>query len=147
MNYRNWLIGSLIVLLQSCIVQSPTYTSLEQVMSLKTGMSKEKVEEVLGLKPYDLKANTDSTTIFIYVYRVVDRRTISIFTKPMNGRKSVGKYVQLEVTYSKDNKVMGIESCNLCPDNLVTNSKIDFQRIFALVTITLPIILVFIGLK
>jgi hypothetical protein len=147
MSTRIWFIVALITLFSSCIVQSPKYTSLDNVMSLKTGMSKDKVEEVLGIGPYDLKAHTDSTDVLIYIYRVVDRKTLSFYTKPKNGQKSIGKYVQLEVTYSKDNKVLAIESCNLCPDNLVSYSKVDFEKIFMFITVALPVVLVYIGLK
>jgi hypothetical protein len=136
-----------LLFLTSCFVQSPKYTSLEQVMSLQLGMSKLQVEEILAVKPYDLKAKTDSSIVFIYVYRVADRRTLSINTKPANGKESLGKYVQLEIAYSKDEKVISIESCNLCPDNLVNTSKIDFEKVFVFITITLPVLLVYFGLK
>ena len=101
----------------------------------------------MGVKPYDLKAINDTSIVFIYVYRVTDRRTISFYTKPVNGSESIGKYVQLDVGYSKDNKVISIASCDLCPDNLVTTSKIDFERVLLFVTVTLPLTLVYFGLK
>ena len=134
------------LLLTSCIIQSPKYATLPQVMSLQLGMCKEKVEEILGVQPYDLKAFTDTTTVFIYVYRVNDRKTLSFKTKPTNGNKRLGKYVQLMIAYSKENKAITIESCSLCPDNLVIKDKIDFEKIFAFLTVTLPIILIYIGL-
>jgi len=116
-------------------------------MSLHLGMSRSGVEDVLGIKAYDLKAYTDTSTVLIYVYRVIDRKTISFYTKPVNGRKSTGKYVQLEVTFSKDDRVTKIESCNLCTDNLVATSKIDIGKIIAFVTVTLPVLLVYFGLQ
>ena len=136
-----------LLLLTSCIVQSPKYTSLEQVMSLHLGMSKTEVEQALGIKPYDLKAVTDTSTVLIYVYRVIDRKTLSFYTKPVNGRKSTGKYVQLQITYSKEDKVLQMESCNLCPDNLIGRSKIDIEKIIAFITVTLPVLLVYFGLQ
>jgi hypothetical protein len=139
--------GTLIMLLlTSCIVQSPKYTTLPQVMSLQLGMTKERVEELLGIQPYDLKSVTDSSKVFIYVYRVMDRKTLSFFTKPLNGTKKLGKYIQLAIGYSKKNEVISIESCSLCPDNLVTKDKIDFEKIFVFITVTLPVILLYIGL-
>ena len=131
----------------SCIVQSPKYSTLEQVMTLHLGMSKNQVEERLGIKPYNIKAYTDTSIVFIYIYRVNDRKTLSFDTKPVNGKETIGKYVQLEVAYSKEDKMLSIESCNLCPDNLVTTSAIDFGKIFVFITVTLPVILIFIGLK
>ena len=134
------------LLLTSCIIQSPKYATLPHVMSLQLGMCKEEVEEILGIPPYDLKAFTDTTTVFIYVYRVNDRKTLSFKTKPTNGYKKLGKYVQLMVAYSKENKAISIESCSLCPDNLVVKDKIDFEKLFVFITVTLPLILIYAGL-
>jgi hypothetical protein len=132
----------------SCIVQSPKYTTLDKVIALQLGMTKAEVEQTLGVVPYDLKAYTDTSSIFIYVYRTVDRKTLSFDTKPTNGHKSKGKYVQLAVGYSKKKgTVISIESCSLCPDNLVTIDKIDLADFFTFVTVTLPVILIYIGLK
>jgi len=133
-------------LLTSCIVQSPRYTTLPNVISLRLGMTRENVEKVLGVDPYDLKVYTDTSSVFIYVYRVYERKTLSFFTRPLNGKVKLGKYVQLFVGYSKDNRVISIESCSLCPDNLVTRSKVDFEKIFVFITVTLPLILIYVGL-
>ena len=133
--------------LTSCIVQSPKYTTLDRVICLELGMTKDQVEQELGIKPYNLKAYTDTSNSFIYVYRVIERKTLSFDTRMVNGRESIGKYLQLIVTYSKQEKVIKIESCNECPDNLVNTSKVDFQKITAFITVTLPVILVYIGLK
>jgi hypothetical protein len=115
-------------------------------MALHPGMTKNEVDESLGVQPYDIKAKTDTSLVLIYVYRTIDRRTLAFNTKPTNGRKSTGKYVQLEVTYSADNKVIKMESCNLCPDNLIKTSRIDFEKVFTFVTVTLPVLLVFFGI-
>jgi hypothetical protein len=120
---------------------------VDKVMSLKQGMTQAEVEETLGIRPYDLKAVTDTSIVLIYVYRVTDRKTLSFLTRPTNGRKSTGKYVQLEVAYSSDGRVTNIHSCNLCPDNLVAKSKVDIEKIIAFITVTLPVILVYIGLQ
>jgi hypothetical protein len=136
-----------VVFFTSCIVQSPKYTTLEKVISLQIGMTKAEVEDILGVKPYDLKVYTDTSNVFIYVYRVNDRKTLSFDTKAVNGRKSKGKYVQLAVGYSKKGNVISIESCNMCPDNLVTVNKIDIGAVFVFITVTLPVILIYVGLK
>ena len=136
------------ILLQfSCVVQSPKYATIDQVMSLRVGMSKAQVEKNLGIKPYDLKMFNDTCNVFIYVYRVTDRRTISLYTTPVNGKEAKGRYLQLDVTYSMDDKVLRVETCRFCANNLVTTSKIDFEKVFLFVTITLPVILVYLGLK
>jgi len=137
----------LLLCLTSCIVQSPKYTTLTRVMSLQVGMSRTEVEEILGVKPYNLKAFTDTSNVYIYVYRVTDRRTLSFNTKPVNGKEAIGKYLQLAVAYSKADKVISIESCNSCPDDLVTTKRLDFEKIILFVTVTLPVLLIYFGLK
>lgn len=141
------MVISALFIFTSCIVQSPKYTTLEKVISLQIGMSKAEVEETLGLKPYDLKAYTDTSSVFIYIYRTIDRKTLSFTTKYVNGRKSKGKYVQLEVSYSKKDKVIKIESCNTCTDNLTSLNKVDISGIIVFVSVTLPALLIYIGLK
>ena len=131
----------------SCIVQSPKYSTIEKVMTLQLGMTKAQVEETLGVQPYDLKAYTDTSNVFIYIYRITDRRTLSFDTKPSNGMKTIGKYVQLDVAYSKDGKVINIESCSLCPDNLVIRKYIDFAQVLVFITVTLPVTLLYFGLS
>lgn len=136
------------LLLSSCLVQSPQYSSFEQVVTLDVGMTQAQVEEKLGLSPYDLKAYTDSTNVFIYVYRTNERRTLSFYTEKKNGKHALGKYVQLFVTYSKKTgKVLNIESCSSCPNDLDKKIKIDYEKIYAFVTVTLPVILIYFGLK
>jgi len=147
MKNQIFIVALILLFFTSCFVESPKYTSLEQVVSLKLGMPKDTVEKVLGVRPYDIKAYTDTSNVFIYVYRVKDRRTISFYTKPVNGKESIGKYVQLEVSYSKDDKLIKIESCNLCPDNLVTQNNIDFDKVILFITVTLPVLLIYFGLK
>jgi len=136
-------VAFVLLFLSSCFVRSPKYSTFEKVMSLQLGMTKAQVEETLGVVPYDLKSYNDTSNIFIYVYRVTERRTLSFKTNDMNGKEVMGKYVQLEVTYSKKGKVMNIGSCNLCPDNLVTTSKVDFGEIFVFFTVTLPLLLLY----
>lgn len=131
----------------SCIVQSPKYSTLDKVMTLKLGMSKSEVEEILNLKPYNLHALTDTSTTFIYVYRVKDRKTLYLNTRPTNGRESLGKYTQLAVTYSKKDKVTGIGSCIDCPDNLENVTKVDVEKIVLFLTATLPAILIYLGFQ
>lgn len=131
----------------SCIVQSPKYTSFEQVMAIKVGMSKEIVEDVLGIGPYDIKMKNDTSITYIYIYRLTTRRTLSFNTQPTNGKEALGKYAQLDVTYTLKNKVTHIETCRMCPDDLVTTSKINFEKIILFITVTLPVILIYFGLQ
>ena len=144
---KNKLIVVSYLFLASCIVQSPKYTTLERVLSLQVGMSKASVEETLGIKPYEVKAFNDSTNSFIYVYRVIDRKTLAFNTKPVNGKQVEGRYVPLTVTFSKNDKLLNVESCSLCRDTLDSTSKIDISKVTLFVTVTLPVLLIYFGLK
>ncbi len=147
MKNSSLLLFLFVSLLSSCLVQSPKYTSIDQVMSLEPGMTKDQVEERLGVKPYDVKLLTDTSKVYIYVYRVSDRKTLSFNTKPVNGKKTTGKYVQLDVTYSMQDSLISIETCRMCPDNLTTTSKINVEKMVLFVTVTLPVLLIYFGLK
>ena len=127
-------------------MQSPKYTTLEQVMRLELGMTKMEVEKELGVEPYDIKAITDTTNAYNYVYRVNDRKTLYLNTGPVNGKKVKGRYLQLTTTFSKTDRLISIESCNNA-DNLVTVNKINIDKIILFITVTLPVLLVYLGLK
>lgn len=137
----------LLLILCSCIVRSPKYTTLEKVMCIELGMSKATVEDTLGIQPYDLKTRNDTGTVFIYVYRLTDRRTFAFTTKAVNGKKVIGDYVKVAIAYSLEDKVISIESCGQCSDNLESTKKIDFGKLLVFVTVTLPVLLIYFGLK
>jgi len=138
---------AMMMLCTSCIVQSPKYATIAQVLSLEVGMTQNEVEEVLGIGPYDLKALDDSLRTLIYVYRVDDRRTLSLLTKAHNGKGTQGKYVQLNIAYSRDGRVVRIDSCSMCPENMVVTTAINFEKIFAFLMITVPSLLLLVGLQ
>ena len=135
------------VLFTSCIVQSPKYSTFNQVLNLKLGMTKTEVETELGVKPYDLKSINDSGITYIYIYRVVDRKTASVYTKPTNGKDVLGKYSQLSVTFNYSNKLTHIKSCQECPDTLEKTKVVNFEKLILFVTVTLPVILIYLGLN
>lgn len=140
-------IAVVFLFLTSCVVKSPKYTSLTQVMTLEVGMKRAEVEKILQLKPYDVQSKSDTGNVMIYVYRLDDRRTLSFHTKASNGRATQGKYKPLAVTYSKDSVVLGMESCTLCQDNLTSMTKLDFEKIIMFLTVTVPVLLIYLGLK
>ncbi|MDZ4757915.1 MAG: outer membrane protein assembly factor BamE [Bacteroidota bacterium] len=140
-----FIIFSLILSLSSCVVQAPKYTMIEQVLSIKEGMTKEEVTQILGIPPYDLKLSDDSTLVLIYKYRVTDRKVLPYNTQPVNGKNIRGKYVDLFVTYSKEGKVISFRSCSNCEDTKFT--KIDLGKIGTAIMTTVPAILIYFGLK
>lgn len=135
------------IFLSSCFVQSPKYAGVEQVLTLKTGMTKEEVSIALGTPPYDMKSVTDSSSQLIYKYRTTDRRTLSFFTKKTNGVKATGKWVDLFVTYDKNGIVKEITSCSDCEETKVTERRINYTAILQMISATVPAVLLYLGLK
>ncbi len=130
----------------SCIIQAPKYTMVEQVLTLKEGMSKEEVSNVLGIPPYDFKSASDSGLVLIYKYRVTDRKVFPYNLKPTNGKKATGKYVDLFISYSKDGRVTSIHSCSTCEETKV--AKINLGKLVTMMfTVALPSLLLYFGLK
>lgn len=123
------------------------YATFDKVMELQVGMTRQMVEDKLDIPPYDLQMQNDSSTTYIYVYRVVERKTVYMNTLPKNGKVVKGRYVQLSVTYSNANRVTKMEACDACGATLTTTRKIDFNKISLFVTATLPVILIYFGLK
>ncbi len=141
------MVVSIAVTLHSCIVHAPKYTGIEEVLTLKPGMTKEEVSKALGIPPYDLKSVTDSETVLIYKYRTTDRNTLPLAMNKTNGVRSKGKWVDLFITYDRNGKVSQIKSCSDCEVTETKETKIDFNKIIMLVTITAPAVLVYLGLK
>ncbi len=137
----------LISSLTSCIVQRPQYSRIEKVLMLQTGMTKKEVSELLGIPPYDIKSITESEEIYIYKYRVTDRKAVPFVVRENNGMKVRGKYVDLFVNYSKDGKVTKIESCTECGETKEIETKIDINKIITLITVTAPALLIYLGLQ
>lgn len=69
----------LLILLTSLILGScatliePPYTSVDKMLKLEKGMNSANVEKILGVKPYNILHNNDSTSIFEYHYRLKER--------------------------------------------------------------------------
>ena|ERR1043165_5417967 len=133
--------------LSSCIVQSPTYTGVEKVMMLKTGMTKAQIDDSLGVAPYDIKFYSDTAAQYIYKYRTTDRRTMSFYTKETNGVRTRGKYVDLFVTYDKNGIATEIRSCSECGETKISEKRLDYNALLQFIAATAPGILIYFGLK
>ncbi len=132
--------------LSSCVVQMPKYASVDQVFSLKLGMTKTEVADLLGVGPYSLKAMQDSDVVYIYKYRTNDRRALSLFAKKTNGIKATGRFMDLAITYGNDEKVKEIKSKPSDEEVKVKNS-VDLNMLFTFLTVTAPAALVYFGLQ
>lgn len=140
------LIFVISVLMTSCLVKAPRYTSVEKTFELKLGMSKDEVSRALDLKPYYLKSLTDTQSIYLYKYRVTDRAVLPFLLKENNGKSVKGKYVNLMISYNIYDKATKIESCNKCDESSIEEKKFDFNKLTTFLTVTLPVVLVFLGI-
>jgi hypothetical protein len=132
----------------SCIVTAPRYTSVEKVFTLKVGMTKDEVNQALGITPYNISSISDSESVYLYKYRLTDRTTVPLFLGPTNGKNISGKYVNLLVTYDVNGCVTKFESCgNDCDETVVETNKVDVNKVITFLSVTLPIVLVFVGIK
>jgi len=54
---------------------APAYTSVDELIKVRKGMSMEKVNGVLGIEPFDIYSiQDDGGTVLVYNYRLKDRR-------------------------------------------------------------------------
>lgn len=134
------------IFLQSCIVSAPKYTHVEQVMQLKTGMSMDSVNERLGITPYDMDIY-DSTGYrsFIYKYRTTDRKTVPFMLKETNGKRKIGKYMDLVAYYDSTDIAYRFESRPT--DSKVDQKKFNINVLVTIVTVVVPSLLVYLGIQ
>lgn len=140
------LIFIIFFVLSSCFVRAPKYTTVDKVFELKLGMSKEEVSGALNIKPYYLKSLTDTQSVLLYKYRVNDRAVPPFLLKENNGKTVKGKYVNLMITYNVYDKAIKLESCNKCDESAIEEKKFDFNKLATFLTVTLPVVLVFLGI-
>jgi hypothetical protein len=133
--------------LPSCIIHAPKFTSVEKVLAVKLGTTQDEVSTALGIPPYNLILKTDTETVLLYKYRVSDRTTVPFFLKEANGRKKRGKYTNLMVTFDAAGKAKKLESCNNCDETIIKEERLDVNKVMNILTVTLPIILVFLGIQ
>jgi hypothetical protein len=134
------------IFLQSCIVSAPKYTHVEQVMQLKTGMSLDSVNQRLGISPYDMDIY-DSTGYrsFIYKYRTTDRKTVPFMLKETNGKRKIGKYMDLVAYYDSTDIAYRFESRPT--DSKVDQKKFNINVLVTIVTVVVPSLLVYLGIQ
>lgn len=138
----------LISIFSSCVVRSPRYSEISQVLKIQLGMSLQEVAQIMETPPYDLKSvNENGEFVYIYKYRVEETRRIPYLMKRNKGLKTLGKYVDLFVFFSKEGKVVKIESCSECEKVEAKQTKININHLLTLIATTLPIILLYLNLQ
>ncbi|MDD4150835.1 MAG: hypothetical protein PHE33_12490 [Bacteroidales bacterium] len=71
---KNIFIFIAIILLTGCNRWiAPTYTNVEKLSNVKTGMTVQQVNEQLGIEPYDVYFKGNDDYVIMYNYRVKDR--------------------------------------------------------------------------
>ncbi|TSJ46444.1 hypothetical protein [Fluviicola chungangensis] len=134
------------LLIQSCIVSAPKYAHVEQVMQLKTGMSMDTVNRRLGVEPYDIdKYDSTGYRSFVYKYRTTDRKTIPFMLRETNGKKKIGKYMDLVAYYDPANIAYRFES--RATDSKVDQKKFNLNVVVTIVTVVVPSLLVYLGIQ
>lgn len=136
------------ILLSSCLVQNPRYSEVRQVLKLEIGMSLQEVAAIMETPPYDLKSVSETGEFtYIYKYRVEELRRFMYIMNRNKGFKSRGKYVDLFVFFSKEGKVVQIESCSECNLEEDQETKIDINNLITVLITTVPIIFLYLGLR
>ncbi|HLP13501.1 MAG TPA: hypothetical protein VK177_16310 [Flavobacteriales bacterium] len=135
-----------LVILNGCLVRGPRYTTVEKVMTVKPGMSLAQVNEKLTSKPYDIHTyDSLGSKSYIYKYRVADRSTVPFFLKENNGKTVRGKYMDLVAYFSVTDTLIKLES--RASDSSLEEKKIDVDKIITFFSVTVPALLVLLGLQ
>jgi hypothetical protein len=143
-----YLVSALLLLcFCSCVVTAPRYSTSDKVFTLKLGMTKDDVAQALDVQPYYLYSMTDSTTVLLYKYRVTDRTTLPILLKQNNGKSVLGKYINLLVTYNSKGLSTKLETSTTCDITTVATDKLNISEVITFITVTLPVVLLFVGIK
>lgn len=128
-------------------MQAPKFTNVEKVLGLQLGQTPEEVSNILGIPPYNFILKTDTATVLLYKFRVNDRTTLPFMLKETNGHKVRGKYVNLVVTYNNNGRSIRMQGCSSCDETIVTEKKLDFNKVMNVLTVTLPVIALFLGIR
>lgn len=104
------------------------------------------VNQRLGIKPYDIDIY-DSTGYksFIYKYRTTDRKTLPFMLKETNGKKKIGKYMDLVAYYDSTDIAYRFESRPT--DSKVDQKKFNINVWVTIVTVVVPSLLVYLGIQ
>ena len=70
-------------LIQSCSITEPHYTSIKKLYGVEPGVKIKKVNEQLGVKPYDFYYNfSDGTVVYVYQYKHLYHKMKLVLGKP-----------------------------------------------------------------
>jgi len=143
---KSLIIGTVVILFAACVAHSPKNTRSEKVMKLKSGMSLAEVNKTLELKPYYLSSmDSAGNKIYVYKYRLTDRKTVPLFLKDTNGIPKRGDFMDLYASFTAGDTLIGLES--QFTETAVQEKRLDINNLLTLITITVPSILIIVGLQ
>jgi len=115
-------------------------------MQLRTGMTLDTVNRRLGIQPYDMYIfDSTGNHSYVYKYRTTDRKTAPFLTKETNGKKKIGRYMDLIAYYDTANVAYRFES--QATDSKLEQKKININALVTLVTVVVPALLVYLGIQ
>lgn len=115
-------------------------------MELSPGMSLQTVNAKLGIQPYDIYIyDSTGNRSYIYKYRTTDRKTVPFLLKETNGRKSIGKYMDLVAYYDSVDVAYRFESKPT--DSKLDEKRLNVNTIVTIITVIVPTVLVYLGIK
>lgn len=134
------------VLLHSCIVRGPKYTTVEKVLQLKPGITYAETNKLLNSSPYDLNAyDSSGVRSYIYKYRVTDRKTVPFLLKENNGKEFSSKYMDLVAYFSVNDILFKFESKPT--DSDLKEKRLNINNLIVFFTVTVPAVFVFLGIN
>ena len=143
-----WLLISILVLSQSCIVQYPPYANSEDVMALEIGMPIDSVNATMKMEPNDIVSRDSFNTVYLYKYRTKEIKTVTPGLKRNKGLRVEGIFKECLVSVDTANLVYLIETRDEQVGSIAKKEKINFAEILNTVTtflsVTIPAILVYI---
>lgn len=143
---RNLSLFMICWMFTSCIAIAPKYTRVEKVVKLRNGMTQQQVDSIVDIKPYDIVSiDKEGNRTMLYKYRVTDRRTLPFLLKDTNGHEFRNKFMDLHVTYNLKDTVICLES--KLTESEVKTKKLDINALITLISITVPSVMVYLGIK
>ncbi|MFZ5552414.1 MAG: hypothetical protein ACOZCO_04805 [Bacteroidota bacterium] len=134
------------IFIAGCVAHAPKYTRSEKVMQLKSGMTLGEVNKTLGLNPYYIHSmDSAGNKIYVYKYRLTDRKTVPLFMKDTNGIAKRGDFMDLYASFSPGDTLNALQS--EFTETVIQEKRLDINSLLTLITVTAPALLVYFGLQ
>lgn len=141
----------LCLFLSSCYVRHPRFSSIDEVLLIKPGMTQTEVDSIMQTTgPYDIETMSITGEVtYIYKYRVSDIKRLPLLMKRNKGLKTDGRLKDMLITYGPEGIVHHIETREEPEKSITEKKKIDpntvIQAITTAITVTIPALLFYVG--